>query len=122
MATFAEAGRVDNPEWADHHTHPAGDARWLIDINEACLRIPAHRSIGTGFDARSVLTMPALKGKVLSLHIHTGDGMRLFVNRLMQFFGHRADFCPAPELTLMASCAFCFVYDEDFHFFLPSQA
>jgi hypothetical protein len=53
--------------------------------------------------------MSALKGKVLPLHIDTRNGIRLFVDGLIKFLGHRRDFGPAPKLTLMASCTFGFI-------------
>jgi hypothetical protein len=53
--------------------------------------------------------MATLKGKIFPLHIYTGNGMRLFVDGLIKFFGYRGDFGPTPKLTLMASCTFGFI-------------
>jgi hypothetical protein len=66
---------IDDPERADHDTHPAGDTGRLVDVNQSGLGIPAHGSIGAGLQARSALAMSALEGKGFPLHKHPGAGL-----------------------------------------------
>jgi hypothetical protein len=83
---FHRRRRVDNSKRAYHDTHPAGNASRLVNIDQSCLRISAHRSIGTGLDAGGVLTMPTLESKVLPLHVDSGNRMGFFLDGLIKFF------------------------------------
>jgi hypothetical protein len=106
---FHRGRGVDDPERADHDTHPAGDTGRLMDVNQPALRVPAHGSIGAGLQARSVLAMPALEGKGFPFHIDPRDRPGVFVYRLVKFLRYGGDFTPTPELTLMATRALVFV-------------
>jgi hypothetical protein len=65
--------------------------------------------------------MSALQGKILSLHIHTGHRLGIFLNRSGKLFGHRGDFCSAPQFTLVASGTFFRIYLYNLQFILLTQ-
>ena len=81
-----------------------------MDKDQPCLRVPAHRPIGTGLDAGRVFTVPTLESEVLSLHMDAGHGLRLLLDGCIKLFGEGSDFRPAPEFALMAPCASILVY------------
>jgi hypothetical protein len=43
------------------------------------------------------------------------NGLGRFVNGFCQLLGDGCDFCPTPELALMATRTFCFIDHQDFH-------
>jgi hypothetical protein len=100
---FHRGRGVDDPERADHDTHPAGDTGRFMNVNHAGLRIPAHGSIGAGFQAWSVLAVSALEGEGFSFHINTRDRPGVFMNRLGKFLRYGGDLRSTPEFTLMAT-------------------
>jgi len=63
--------------------------------------------------------MATLEGKIFPFDINPWDRMGFFMDGLIEFFGYRGDFGPAPKLTLMASRTFIFIDHQNFHNFLP---
>jgi hypothetical protein len=57
-----------------------------MDIDQPSLRVPAHGSIGTGFDARGILTVSALESKWFSLNVDPWYRMGVFLNSLIELF------------------------------------
>jgi hypothetical protein len=109
---------IDDPEGANHYTHPAGNACRLVHINDIRFRIPPHGSIGAGIQARCFDAMPALQSKILALHVHPGHRLRFFRNRSGKLFGKRCDFRSAPQFALVASGTFFGVYLYNLQFIL----
>jgi len=60
-----------------------------MDINQSCLRISPHSSIGACLNAGRLITVPALEGELFSFHINPWDRLRLFMDGLVEFFGDR---------------------------------
>jgi hypothetical protein len=115
---FCGSRGIDDPEGADHHTHPAGDTGWFVHINQTRFRVFAHGPVGAGLQTGGLLTMPALQGKRFPFHIDPGHRTGFFVDGGEEFLGDRGDFGSTPELTLMASRTFIFIDDQNFHFLL----
>ena len=82
---FHRRRRINDPKRARHDAHPAGDTSRLVDVNQSCLGIPAHGSIGAGLQARSTLAMSALKGEGFPFHVDPRGGPGVFMNCLVKF-------------------------------------
>jgi hypothetical protein len=109
---------IDDPKRTDHHTHPASNTCGFVNINQSRFRISPHGSIGARIQARRFDAMPALQGKILTLHIHPGNRLWFFRNRGDKLFGNRCDFGSAPQFTLVASRTFFGVYFQNLQFIL----
>jgi hypothetical protein len=109
---------IDNPEGADHHTHPARNTCRFVNVYQFRFRIPPHGSIGARIQAWCFYAMPALQGQILALHIHPGHRLRFFRNRSGKLFGDRCDFRSTPQLALVASGTFFGVYLYNLQFIL----
>jgi hypothetical protein len=59
-----------------------------------------------------------MERKVVSLHMNSGDGLRFFMNGIIEFLSHRADLNPAPEITGMALSALLLIHLDHFHLVL----
>jgi len=65
--------------------------------------------------------MSALQGKLLTFHIYARHRLRLLIDRLEELFGFRTDFGSAPQLALVASGAFVWIYLDNLQFFLLAK-
>jgi hypothetical protein len=45
--------------------------------------------------------MAAMERKVVPFYMHTGHGLRYLMDGIVQFFGYRTYFNPAPKITCM---------------------
>jgi hypothetical protein len=111
----------NNSKGADHHTHPARNTGRLIDIDQPCRRVSAHRSIGTGVNTRGRFTMATMKGKVIPFYINTRDWLRFLMNGVIQLLLLRADLNATPEVTGMTLCTFFRIHFDYFHLTLLTR-
>src|SRR4030042_2117208 len=111
-APIAFDGRMHGSRWGNdpkgayHHTHPTRNAGWLIDIDQPCCRVSAHRPIGTGVNTWGHFTMATMEGEVVPLDINSGDRLRFLVNGGIKFFPLSANLNAAPKIPGMAVSTF----------------
>jgi len=60
-----------------------------MDIDQPCLGVSSHRSIGARLNAGRLITVPALEGEPFSFHINPWNRLRLFMDGVIKFFGGR---------------------------------
>ena len=75
-------------------------------------------TIGARIQTRRLHTMSALKGKLFAFHINAGHRLRLFINGLVQLLCYGCYLRPAPQLALVASRAFFWIYLYNLQFLL----
>jgi hypothetical protein len=62
--------------------------------------------------------MPALQGKLFTLHIHPGHRLGFFIDCAGKLLGDGCDFSSAPQFALVASGTFFWIYFYNLQFFL----
>jgi hypothetical protein len=58
-----------------------------MDIDQPCLRVSAHGSVGARLNAGRFIAVPALEGELFSFDINPRHGLRLFMDGLTELFG-----------------------------------
>ena len=107
--------RGNDPEGADHDTHPAGDAGRFVDINQTRLRIPPHRSIGAGVNAWRHFAMAAVQWQIVAIHMDSWNRTGFLMDGIVQLLGDGPDLYSAPKPAGMALRTLLLIHLDHFH-------